>query len=116
MGTTLAQSEYPIEQTTETSILCEDTFTLNGPETVYLGETLNYSISPTVDPNLVFPVFYTLTVNSEEKSQETSKNSPLQLSFDTEGTQTITATITKGECTYTLEKTLHIYQNALVYF
>jgi hypothetical protein len=107
--------EQPNQQlTTQT---CNDTFTLNGPEITYIGETLNYSISPTIDPDLVFPIFYTLTLNNEDesKSLKTSRNSRLQISFENEGTTTLTASITKGDCEYQLEKKLTTYQKSLVY-
>ena len=94
---------------------CDDSFTLNGPDITYLGETLNYSISPTIDPDLVFPIFYTLTLKDQDTTLKTSRNSQLQILFEQEGTTTLTATITKGTCEYNLEKKLTTYQNAIVY-
>jgi hypothetical protein len=63
----------------------------------------------------VFPIFYTIQVKEEEKNPKPTHNSPLQVSFDQAGTQTILATISKGECEYTLEKKLTTYETSLTY-
>ncbi|GHV21297.1 hypothetical protein FACS189428_1500 [Clostridia bacterium] len=101
----------------EEALICEEMFTLNGPDITYLGETSEYSLSslPAPDQANSVPFTYTLTLKNGDKTLQTTKNAPLQITLEKTGNLLLSATVKKGECDYTLEKNLTVYQNSLVY-
>lgn len=62
-----------------------------------------------------FPVSYALNLKNGDKILQKSEESSLQISFGQEGEQLLTATITKGDCTYQVEKSITTYQSSIVY-
>ncbi|MDR0860290.1 MAG: hypothetical protein LBO09_04925 [Candidatus Peribacteria bacterium] len=114
----LSTIPQPSEDASNVGIpLCEDIFTLDGPEITYLGEIVEYSLSPilTIDPTTSATPTYTLSLKSGDKTLQTSKNAPLQTTLEKAGDLLLSATVSKGECKYNLEKTLRVYKNSLVY-
>jgi hypothetical protein len=101
--------------TLETGAHCSEEFTINGPETTYLGETLNYSLPLSIDQGMSFPVSYTLNLKDGNKILQKSQESALQISFGQEGAQNLVANITQGDCEYQIEKTITTYKNSVVY-
>lgn len=94
---------------------CNEHFSINGPEAVYLWETLNYSLSPNIEQWLIFPVSYSFNLKNGEKVIQKSQDSSLQISFWEEGDLHLYAEIQKANCNYSLEKTINTYQKSLVY-
>jgi len=95
--------------------VCNEYFSINGPEAVYLWETLNYSLGPNIDQGLLFPVLYSLRLSNGEKVIQSSQDRALQVSFGEEGVFSLQAEIQQADCTYSLEKTIKSYQKSLVY-
>ncbi|MDR2415606.1 MAG: hypothetical protein LBD75_03190 [Candidatus Peribacteria bacterium] len=94
---------------------CDEVMTINGPTATYLGESLNYSLSSPLDLGMSLPVSYTLNLKNGNKILQKSEESSLQISFGQEGEQLLTATITKGDCSYQVEKSIITYQSSIVY-
>jgi hypothetical protein len=68
-----------------------------------------------MDQGIPLPITYSLTLKNGNKTLQSSKNNPLQISFGQQGKQLLIANITKGECKYQIEKTLTTYEKSLVY-
>jgi hypothetical protein len=113
-GGILVAQEPEIAQETELTT-CNEVMTINGPTATYLGESLNYSLSSPIDLGMSLPVSYTLNLKNGNKILQKSEESSLQISFGQEGEQLLTATITKGDCTYEVEKSITTYQSSVVY-
>jgi hypothetical protein len=61
------------------------------------------------------PFSYDFILKNGDKIVQKSQDSSLQISFEQEGTQTLVAEISKGDCRYQVEKTITTYHNSIVY-
>lgn len=80
--TLFAQEIMPSDEIENNPIqnLCIESFILNGPSIVLLGEELTYSISSN-DPASNIPVSYSLQIKEGEKIVQRTNDSSLQISF-----------------------------------
>ena len=118
VGTLFAQGEIPMQEEfflEQEGAMCEEFFTLNGPSTALVGETLTYTVISNIDQTNAIPISYRLQVKDEGSIVQKTQDSSIQITFWELGSLLLSAEIQRGECTYHIEKDLNIFQNSILY-
>jgi len=108
----IALVEEPVLTQEESS--CSTPFMLEGATYAFIGETLHYTLEFPFEENSD-SISYTLQLRDGNKVLQRMQNQSLPVTFAEVGSFTLSADIKQGECSYTLEKTISVFEKAVVY-
>ncbi|MDR0282874.1 MAG: hypothetical protein LBI53_06420 [Candidatus Peribacteria bacterium] len=93
---------------------CHTPFILEGAEYAFIGETLHYTLEFPLEENSD-SISYTLQFKDGNKLIQKAQNQSLQITFGEIGSFVLFVDIIQGDCSYTLEKNISVFEKAVVY-